>query len=1424
MSSIEDRIGVVEAFLGFQVRPHQNQALTALGQGKNVILHAPTGCHAPGQLILMLDGSTKRVEDIKKGDLLMGPDSKPRRVTRLIRGRGRMVRVLPKKGEPFVVNEDHILTLVRTGVVREPTDGSRKRRDLGGELVDVKVKDWEAWSSTQKHVHKLKRIGVTFRSRKSLPLDPYMLGIIVGDGSIKDGTPGVTTADPEIEEALVSCAARRDLYIREEVQAGNAATTYRLSSGHRAQMGRAGGTNSLTNDLRQLGLWGKGSADKFIPKIYKVASRESRLELLAGLIDADGYLHHNNHVLTTASEQLAEDVAFVARSLGLAAYIYSTSKRCQTGYVGDYFRVSITGDNSIIPCRLERKTAPPRLQKKDSTRTGFALEEIGEGEFFGFSLTGDGRFLLGDFTITHNSGKTVAFQGAPYVSPHPGITVILYPLRALVKDQTRRFVELGLPAVTLYGETPLGERSGIYDKITDGSAKFLLTTPESFDMNRKLQDVLAKRGVNVLAVDEAHAYEEWADGFRPVYRRAGRIAERVGVRQFLLCSATLTKKGFKTATETIGRDEWTIVQVPPVRKNLHYRDLSSPSSEILTRAVRGDGLEAPGIVFFTTIKCLNETAELIERRAKRKVLRYHGSMSGKERKEAQEAFMTGDTWIFATKAFGMGIDKDNIRNIVHCQVPNSVLSYAQECVHGDTPVMTQLGNRPAKDIKEGEHIIGFDPTLGMPTTAQVTRVVSGETNRWVHVLTSSGDELVVTPNHPVMVGKLEIRADDLQVGDRLTTLNLHTEPPARVFTADLLDADSTYVDIDPQLIETLRESLTPSEMGEVFKLKRAHDYTAYKRGKAALLAHLQEAADRAGLERPELYNFIRSFKSRSGKRTRLPVGLDCADLGWFVGIVATDGYVYRSDGSGFGSWKIKLTNTNRRIINKFVSVVEGFGLSCSVFDKNTGADNNLSKKTAWSAEVSSPVLCDLLGRLGIQSGRKSTTVDCPPTVTTASREFRSGYAAGVIDGDGSLSPPRDTKPQGTVRYHSGSRKFAAGFTRLLASLGVVSRLSIEDYTKNVHIMECEVDHGYSGEVGRFQALRAFTDRVAPYMVKEMFPVKAEATDPREVIGSTIRSTIIEIHTEELAHPEPTYNWTVQPFHLMWTSNTLTHNCGRAGRDGLPSYCWLTQEEHGQAAHFLTDISVPSYDQTRRVWNLLQSHALDYADWFDVDWVKIADSARLPLPAVQACVSWLFTGKMLEKKQKKTSWKFIIDDESDGKAIKYKRKTPEILDLLRGEAMVGQGPAEFQLKPEILADTVGALFSDWRAKLRRMNELGIITIVEPPTGRSYYRFLHNAFEFAQGEKQLRRARTDAFNRLSEMKDLQAAKPEVRQKLIENAISLKLTGIQGLEILDCDRDEIVTITPRPKVVQKKPADTVAVDPFADPLGADEFLLDF
>jgi len=128
-------------------------------QGQFVSLVGPSGCHRVGQLILMFDGTLKTIENIEVGEKLMGMDSTPRTVLSLVRGEGKMVQIIPTKGESFVVNEDHVLTLKR-GMEKN----KKKPNNKGGQIVDVTVKDWLGWSKNQKNLHKLLRTEVEFKS------------------------------------------------------------------------------------------------------------------------------------------------------------------------------------------------------------------------------------------------------------------------------------------------------------------------------------------------------------------------------------------------------------------------------------------------------------------------------------------------------------------------------------------------------------------------------------------------------------------------------------------------------------------------------------------------------------------------------------------------------------------------------------------------------------------------------------------------------------------------------------------------------------------------------------------------------------------------------------------------------------------------------------------------------------------------------------------------------------------------------------------------------------------------------------------------------------------------------------------------------------------------------------------------------------
>lgn len=382
---------------GYEVRSGQMELARAIDSsiegGRSLVAEGPTGCHAQGQRILMFDGTTLPVEDIRVGDLLMGPDSKPREVLRLHRGEGRMERIEPVKGGPWTVDLDHVLTLSNTGT---------------GELRDVTVRVWKGWSKTQKHLWKLIRTGVDFPSwrgydgEKGLPLDPYFLGVLLGDGSLcKNGSVSVTKEDKEILECVSKQAEQFGMFVRSSPDKPG---QYYLTAGPNS----GSASNPVIAALRTMGLYKAGAGEKFVPHPYKVASRADRLALVAGLMDTDGS-YENSYDYVSKSKRLVDDLTFVARSLGFAAYPAPCTKRCQTGFEGEYFRVYISGELSEIPCRIPRKKARKREQIKSVLRTGFSTTTVRDAEYFGFTVSSDGRYLLDDFTITHNCGKSFAY-------------------------------------------------------------------------------------------------------------------------------------------------------------------------------------------------------------------------------------------------------------------------------------------------------------------------------------------------------------------------------------------------------------------------------------------------------------------------------------------------------------------------------------------------------------------------------------------------------------------------------------------------------------------------------------------------------------------------------------------------------------------------------------------------------------------------------------------------------------------------------------------------------------------------------------------------------------------------------------------------------------------------------------------------------
>lgn len=473
----------------FTPRPYQTAAINSavhFFQEKkhyNAIEVLPTGCHAKGTRILMYDGTVKAVENIQVGDQIMGPDSFPREVLNLCGGREMMYEVNPLRGgAPFNINAGHVLHLVSTNEGRD----DYKCYQRGGEVCNISVKDYLTKSKSWKHLRKLKRAEVIqFQKGPSLPVHPWVLGIIIGDGSTMNGVVCFTTMDEEISSEMCSYIKKFGCTTREERKKNTKATTYKIikSENKTNRMFR----NNFFVELEGLGITGKYAAIKFIPEIYKTASVNDRLEILAGIIDSDGhYDRSGDYDFVSKSSQLANDVVFIARSLGLRASISKCQKSCQTGMGGFYYRVNISGDISIIPCRVSRKKAKPRGQKKNCLVTGFKISEAGYGEYFGFTLDKDHLYLTADFTIHHNSGKSVVI--ANIAKELQGNTVVFQPSKEILEQNYAKFTSYGYRA-SIYSAS-LGQRH--LDKVTFATIGSVAKKPHIF---REFKNII---------VDECH--------------------------------------------------------------------------------------------------------------------------------------------------------------------------------------------------------------------------------------------------------------------------------------------------------------------------------------------------------------------------------------------------------------------------------------------------------------------------------------------------------------------------------------------------------------------------------------------------------------------------------------------------------------------------------------------------------------------------------------------------------------------------------------------------------------------------------------------------------------------------------------------------------------------------------------------------------
>jgi len=347
-------------------------------------------CLGLGTPIMMANGHIKPVEDIEIGDCLMGDDSSPRKVLSLAQGRAELYEVTLSNGDSFVCNGSHIFVLKREGV---PTIKRGKRRN--GEIIEISLVDYIDKTDDFKRKYRPYKAPISF-PEQSIPIEPYFLGLWLGDGTSSE--TNITTADLEIVEYLKEHASRIGHKIVHVADTGKAATW----GTRREPRDYTHDGKTLRTIMRKMGLLN----NKHVPEAYLFNSEEVRLEVLAGLINSDGNRTKYRIEYNSISEQLIDDFLFLARSVGLRAKKYKQVNK-GTGYVR--YRVTISGNIYKIPRLLSYKYPINKTNIKEADRYSMRIRGIGTDSYYGFEINGNGRFLLGDFTVTHNTSIALSW-------------------------------------------------------------------------------------------------------------------------------------------------------------------------------------------------------------------------------------------------------------------------------------------------------------------------------------------------------------------------------------------------------------------------------------------------------------------------------------------------------------------------------------------------------------------------------------------------------------------------------------------------------------------------------------------------------------------------------------------------------------------------------------------------------------------------------------------------------------------------------------------------------------------------------------------------------------------------------------------------------------------------------------------------------
>jgi ATP-dependent DNA helicase RecQ len=286
-----------------------------------------------------------------------------------------------------------------------------------------------------------------------------------------------------------------------------------------------------------------------------------------------------------------------------------------------------------------------------------------------------GRDLL--VVLPTGFGKSACYQIPSMILSKP--VVVISPLLALLRDQHEKLLKRRIPCVRLDGTVRGKSRREALEQIARGGSLLVMTTPETLG-SEEGQAALRESGISLAAVDEAHCISEWGHDFRPAYLQIGERLRALGGPPVMALTATATANVRADIQRFLSLRDPVVVAGSPHRANLAFEVLHSRGDARLRALIRfSRRLRRPGIIYCTTTREVDNVFTALQM-LRIPAHRYHGKMAANERNRQQEMYMKAGrrTVMVATSAFGLGIDKPDIRYIVHYQSPASLEQYVQE--------------------------------------------------------------------------------------------------------------------------------------------------------------------------------------------------------------------------------------------------------------------------------------------------------------------------------------------------------------------------------------------------------------------------------------------------------------------------------------------------------------------------------------------------------------------------------------------------------------------------------------------------------------------------------------------------------------------------------------------------------------------------